>query len=287
MKLQGVYLPVITPFHHRKIDIRSYKRLVNYYIDRGISGLIPLATTGESPTISDEEYFMITEITIHTAAKRVPVFIGASGNDTNRLVKKIKQLQNDDIAGMLCPAPSYNLPDQRGIYEHFLKLSEASTHNIIIYNIPYRTGRNIENQTIRRLAEIPNIIGIKDSCGSIEQSMDLLLNPPPNFSILTGHDAHYYLSLALGSGGGILASAHIHAERFLSVYRHMQNNDHGAALAVWRQLAPLIPPLFQEPNPAPVKFLLHKLGLIRSPEVRLPLVEISEELKEKLIKHIG
>jgi 4-hydroxy-tetrahydrodipicolinate synthase len=287
MKLQGVYLPIITPFYHNKIDIESYKRLIDHYIAGGISGLIPLATTGEYPVISSEEYVTIIETTIRAVEKRVPVFIGAGGNDTARLVKKIRRLRNYDISGILCPAPYYNLPDQRGIYEHFLKMSDASAHNIIIYNIPYRTGRNIENPTIRRLARIPNIIGLKDSCGSVEQSMELLLDPPPDFSVLTGHDIHFYLNLALGGSGGIMASAHINTEKFLSVYRHMQGNDHKSALAVWRQLAPLIPPLFQEPNPAPLKFVLYKMALLKSDEVRLPLTGISQNLKQKLLKHIG
>jgi len=239
-------------------------------------------STGEYPTIQDQEFGLIVRTTIECVANRVPVFVGVSGNDTSRLIKKIKRLEDYDIAGILCPCPYYNLPGQRGIYEHFLRLSEAGRLNIIIYNIPYRTGLNIENQTIRRLSELPNIIGLKDSCGRIEQSMELLLHPPADFSILTGHDTHYYVSLALGGHGGILASAHINTERFLSVYNHMQNNDHENALAEWRKLALFIPFLFQEPNPAPIKFVLHKSGLIKSDEVRLPLTGISEDLQHRL-----
>jgi len=286
MKLQGVYLPLITPFKHKKIDIDSYKKLINYYINKGISGIIPLATTGEYPTVEDNEFILLIEKTIEFVENRIPVFIGVSGNDTNRLIKKIKLLKHYNIAGILCAGPYYNLPDQRGIYEHFLKLSEASELYFIIYNIPYRTGRNIENRTIRRLAELKNIIGLKDSCGSIEQTADLLLHPPVNFSILTGHDTHYYLSLALGSNGGILASAHINTEQFLSVYNHMQNNDHSSALTEWRKLIHFIPYLFQEPNPAPIKYILHRMGLIKSSEVRLPLVDISEDLQKSLLKAV-
>ncbi|MBN1796939.1 MAG: 4-hydroxy-tetrahydrodipicolinate synthase [Spirochaetales bacterium] len=284
MKLQGIYLPIITPFNNDEIDIDSYKHLIDFYIHKGIHGLIPLATTGEYPTIQKQEFGLIVQTTIECVAKRVPVFIGVSGNDTNRLIKKIKFLRNYNISGILCPCPYYNLPDQRGIYEHFLRLSEAGELNIIIYNIPYRTGRNIENPTIRRLAELPNIIGLKDSCGRTEQSMELLLNPPPDFSILTGHDTHYYSSLALGGNGGILASAHINTEQFISVYDHIRNNDHKGALAEWRELLPFIPLLFQEPNPAPIKFILHRMGLIKSSEVRLPLVDISEDLRKSLLK---
>jgi 4-hydroxy-tetrahydrodipicolinate synthase len=157
---------------------------------------------------------------------------------------------------------------------------------IIIYNIPYRTGRNIENETLRKLAELKNITGLKDSCGDIKQSMDLLLNPPENFSILTGEDIFYYLTLTLGGNGGILAAAHIQTAKFIEVYNLIKNNDHQKALSVWKEINWFIPFLFEEPNPTPIKYILKKAGKITSDEVRLPLVGITDRMKEKLSRVI-
>ncbi len=284
MKLEGVYIPLITPFHEGSIDLESYKKLIYFYLDKGISGLIPTATTGEYPTLEELEVHMLIEKCVEYAGGRVPVFAGLGDNNTRRLLQKATRIEKCGIDGILCPVPYYNLPGQQGIYEHFLRLAEATEMKIIIYNIPYRTGRNMENRTIRRLAELPNIIGLKDSCGSLEQSMELLLDRPPDFSILTGHDTHYFTDLALGADGGILASAHLKTGGFVDMYRFIKNNDHHAALARWRGLLDFIPSLFLEPNPAPIKFVLQHMGLIRSAEVRLPLTGISAALKQKLLQ---
>jgi 4-hydroxy-tetrahydrodipicolinate synthase len=154
--------------------------------------------------------------------------------------------------------------------------------NIIIYNIPYRTGRNIENDTIYKLAELKNIIALKDSCGDIKQTTNLHLNPPKNFSILTGEDVLFYTNLTLGGDGGILASSHLNTDGFIDVYNTIKNNNHQLALEKWKALSKFIPMLFEEPNPAPLKYCLNKLGIINSPEVRLPLTEITNNLKSKL-----
>ena len=184
--------------------------------------------------------------------------------------------------GILSATPYYNRPDQNGIYEHFKKISEATDLNIIIYNIPYRTGRNIENKTIYKLAELNNIVGLKDCCGDIKQTQELLTNPPKDFSILTGEDILFYSSITLGAQGGILASAHLNIEKYINVYKKVKANDHTSALNIWKELYKVIPLLFEEPNPAPIKYCLHKSALISSPEVRLPLTPISSSLETRL-----
>jgi 4-hydroxy-tetrahydrodipicolinate synthase len=216
------------------------------------------------------------------AAGRVPVITGLGGNDTAAVVKKLAVAEKYKVRGILSVCPYYSRPDQKGIYAHFKHISEATPLDILVYNIPYRTGRNIENVTIRRLAELTNIVGIKDSCGDIQQSADLLLQRPDHFSILTGEDTNYFLTLAMGGDGGILASAHLRTASFQKIYTLMKKNDHAGALAVWRELAGMIPLLFVEPNPAPIKYCLFKLGLIASGELRLPLTEISAELRRRL-----
>ncbi|HEX7511234.1 MAG TPA: 4-hydroxy-tetrahydrodipicolinate synthase [Chitinivibrionales bacterium] len=282
MKIEGVWLPIVTPFLHDAIDFGSYKNIIDHYVKTGISGIIPLGTTGESPAVSDYEFEGFIDKTIEYVDDRLPIFVGLGGNCTAHVVKSLATLEKYDIAGILSVSPYYNRPDQRGIYEHFLKIAEATRLNIIVYNIPYRTGRNIENDTIYKLADLDTIIGIKDSCGDIKQSMELLLNPPPKFSIMTGEDLLYFSTLCLGGSGGILASAHLYTEDFIDIFKSIRQNDHGKALGIWKKLSKIIPLFFAEPNPAPIKYCLKKLGLIQSAETRLPLMDITQELENKL-----
>ncbi len=282
MKLTGVWLPIITPFKDNKIDYKSYKNLINHYIDKGISGIIPLGTTGEVPTLSDKEFEEMIDKTLEYTMGRLPVYVGIGGNHTAKVVEKVKKANAYDISGILSVCPYYNRPGQEGIYEHFKSIAQETDLNIILYNIPYRTGVNIEMETIYRLADIKNIRGIKDASGDIKQTAALLMNPPKDFSILTGEDLLYYLTLTMGGQGGILASAHIHTEMFVDLYNKIQENNLEAAFGIWQKLYPIVPLLFKEPNPTPIKYLLHQMGLIASPEVRLPLTQISAPLKEKL-----
>lgn len=282
MSLQGIFVPLITPFKDDKVDFISYKRMIDFYLTKGISGFIPLGTTGEIPTITETEYEEIIEKTVEFTNDAVPIYVGLGGNNTKAVVSRLKIVEKYNAAGILSVSPYYSRPDQRGIYAHFKAISEATDLGIILYNIPYRTGRNIENETIYKLAELKNIIGIKDACGNISQSTELLLNKPDNFSVLTGEDAFFYTTLTLGGDGGVLASAHINTEDFVSIYNYIKNNDHQKALVLWNKLYKIIPLLFKEPNPTPLKYCLQKLGLITSDEVRLPLLSITDDLKIQL-----
>ncbi len=282
MQLTGVWLPIITPFKDDKIDYKSYKTLIDYYANTGISGLIPLGTTGEIPTLSDYEFEEMIEKTLEYNKDRLPIYAGVGGNYTTKVINKVKIAEKYKIQGILSVCPYYNRPNQEGIYSHFKSIAEETDLNIIIYNIPYRTGTNVENETIYKLAEFKNIVGLKDSCGDIKQTMALLMDPPKDFSILTGEDILFYLTLTLGGQGGILASAHLKTDMFVDVYNKMKQNDSEAAFKIWKQLYNFIPLLFKEPNPAPIKYCLKELGLIDSPELRLPLTQISDQLKAKL-----
>jgi 4-hydroxy-tetrahydrodipicolinate synthase len=282
MALNGVFVPLITPFKNDEVDFDSYKKLIDFYITKGISGFIPLGTTGESPTISDLEYEKIIEKTLEYVNKKTSVYVGLGGNNTKKVVEKLKVVEKYDIDGILSVSPYYSRPDQRGIYSHFKNISESTALDIILYNIPYRTGRNIENQTIHRLAELKNIVGIKDACGDMTQSTNLLLDRPKDFSILTGEDASFFSTLALGGDGGILASSHLRTEEFVKVYNLAKDNNFNEALEIWKDLYHFVPSLFAEPNPTPLKYCLYKMNLIESCEARLPLLEITDNLKTKL-----
>jgi len=286
MRIEGIWLPIITPFLEDKVDFKSYKRMIDHYISKGITGIIPLGTTGESPTVSEAESEEIIEKTMEYVQGRVPVIVGVGGNNTKKVQEKLKNIEKYKVNGILSVCPYYNRPDQRGIYEHFLKLSESTGLDIIIYNIPYRTGRNIENETLFKLSELKNIIGVKDASGDIKQSLSLLQNAPPNFSIMTGEDIFFYITLVYGGQGGILASSHIETKSFIDLYNKVKINDHQGAFEIWKKLTELIPLLFEEPNPSPVKYCLKKAGLIESDELRLPLMTISEKLQKKLDNYL-
>ena len=282
MPVQGVWLPIITPFVNDEFDLVSYKNLINHYISKGITGIIPLGTTGESPTIADDETIRIIEATIEIVDKRVPIYVGAGGNFTKKVVEKIQKIENLEIEGILSVSPYYSRPSQEGIYEHFKAISESTAKKIIIYNIPYRTGRNIQNRTLYKLAKLQNIIAVKDSCGDIKQSMELILNKPDGFSVLTGEDLLFFLTLSLGGDGGILASAHIVPEAMIKIYNLLCVNDHTAGRDEWKKIVGLFPQLFVEPNPRPIKYILKSRNLISSDETRLPITDISDNLKAVL-----
>jgi len=248
--------------------------------------LIPNGTTGECPTVEDYEFEELLEKTVEFNNNRLPIYYGLGGNNTNKILKQLKLVEKYKIDGILSVSPYYSRPDQNGIFEHFKAISNSTDLNVIIYNIPSRTGRNIENETLFRLAELDHVVGVKDSCGNINQTMDLILNRPDNFSVLAGEDILFFVNLALGGDGGILASAHIETEKFISVFNSINNNDQKSALATWKTIEKFIPLLFQEPNPAPVKYYLAKKGLIKSDEVRLPLTGISDKLKQELDKYL-
>src|SRR5262249_6829334 len=213
---------------------------------------------------------------------RVPVFVGIGGNATSKVVKTLKRLHHLPFDGIVSVCPYYNRPGQDGLIAHFRAIAAATDRDVLIYNIPYRTSVNLTNESLLELAEIANIVGAKDSCGILAQSLDLLARKPADFSVLTGEDALYFTMMAHGAEGGILASSHLLTERFIEVGRRFAGNDLAGARAAWAPLATLVPLLFAEANPMPIKYLLWRQGLIASPECRLPLTRISDALARRL-----
>jgi 4-hydroxy-tetrahydrodipicolinate synthase len=286
----GVWLPLITPFKDEAIDAVSLRRLIRHFADKPIDGLIVGATTGEGLTLDDAEIEQLVMLT--AAAQRdfglsVPLVLGVSGSDTRKLTKWLARTRDWPLDGYLIACPYYTRPSQAGLMLHFESLADATVRPIMIYNIPYRTGVNLGNETMLRLAERGNIVGVKDCCGDTLQSVELLRNRPPGFAVLTGEDVLFYGALVRGSDGGILASAHVHTEAFARVRQHMQAGDQLSASARWRQLSDIPRLLFSEPSPAPLKYWLWRSGLIDSPELRLPMTPITAGLAGQLDRRIS
>lgn len=289
--ITGLWLPIITPFKDNAVDFKSYERLIEHYLALGVDALFPLGTTGESPTLDEAEIDELVERTVAAVAGRVPVFVGVGGNATAKVEKALKRLERHAFEGIVSVCPYYNRPSQDGLLAHFRAIAAATDRDVLIYNIPYRTAVNLSNDSLLELAEVKNIIGVKDSSGSLAQSLELLVRKPANvpggFSVLTGEDALYFTMMANGAEGGILAASHVMTERFVEVGRRFAGNDVAGARAAWAPLAPMVPLLFAEANPMPIKYLLWRQGLIASPECRLPLTRISDGLARRLDSFFG
>ncbi len=282
MQLGGVWIPLVTPFRDSRLDLPSLQRLVEQLVPQGIAGLIVGATTGESPVLSEDELPTLIAAARDAARGRVPVLAGAGGPDTRRVIASIERAARAGADGVLSICPYSSRPAPRGILAHFQAVAASTPLPVLLYNNPSRTAVRMDNDTIRRLAEIENVVGLKDCSGDVVQSMELLLDPPPRFAILTGEDALFYPMLTLGAAGGVLASAHWATGSFVEVWRAVEQNDHRRARAIWARLLPATRLLFEEPSPAPLKHLLAATGAIASGELRLPLVPPSDGLRRRL-----
>ncbi|HTF77912.1 MAG TPA: 4-hydroxy-tetrahydrodipicolinate synthase [Bradyrhizobium sp.] len=282
--LHGLWLPLVTPFRNGELDETSLRRLVRHYAALPLNGLILAATTGESLTLTPEE----TERLVFAVrdeigrARNLPICLGLSGSNTRTLLDTLDRTAAWPIDGYLISCPYYSRPSQQGLQRHFSALADRARHPIMLYNIPYRTGVNLGNEAMLRLADHPDIVGLKDCCDDREQSLELLRRRPAGFAVLTGEDAQYHEALVDGADGGILASAHIETETFALVRNLVVAGERDAALSCWRSVADLTRLLFSEPSPAPIKYWLWRSGLIDSAEVRLPMTEVSAELAARL-----
>jgi 4-hydroxy-tetrahydrodipicolinate synthase len=285
--LHGLWLPLITPFCDGELDEASLRRLVRHYTALPVDGLILAATTGESLTLTPRETErLVFTVGDEVGAGKLPVCLGLSGSNTAALLETLERTASWPIDGYLISCPYYSRPSQRGLELHFSALADRSTHPVMLYNIPYRTGVNLGNEAMLRLAMHPNIVGLKDCSADRSQSLDLLRQRPREFAVLTGEDAQYHEALIDGAGGAILAAAHIETETFAKVQSLMLAGERDAALACWQSVADLTRLLFSEPSPAPIKYWLWRSGLIDSPEVRLPMTEVSEELAARIDREI-
>lgn len=280
----GIWVPLVTPFHHGEIDFPALQTLARKMAQAGVAGLVVCGTTGEAAALTGQEQLAVLDAVLK-AAPDCRVVMGLAGNNLRALLGTLKQLEAMPIAGLLVPPPYYIRPSQAGIVEYFETLADAAPAPLIIYNIPYRTGVAIERQTIAAIAKHERVVAIKDCGGSAALTMDLIRDA--QLEVLAGEDEQIFSTLCLGGAGAIAASAHIRPDLFVRMAQLVQAGQLEPARKLFYDLLPMIRLLFAEPNPAPVKEALALMGLMRN-ELRSPMKgaspELSARLKQELIR---
>ena len=288
MELFGCGTALVTPFRaDGAVDESALYTLVNAQIASGIDLLVPCGTTGEAATLSESEWLKVVEITCAAAAGRVPVFAGCTHNSTHTAIEKVQRVsQTVGLTGILSANPYYNRPGQEGQYEHFKAIAHATDLPVLLYNIPPRTGANLEPATVLRLAEIPNIIGIKESSGNILQITELMTQAPRSFRVFAGDDTLALPILALGGAGLISVASNAIPAQMVELVRAAMSNDWHTARRINRQFFRLMQANFWEASPAPIKAVMAILGK-DSEHLRLPMVPVSKGTRHRLELLVG
>ncbi len=276
---RGSIVALITPFRNGAIDEKSLRDLVDWHVDEGTSGIVPVGTTGESPTLSHDEHKQVVEITIDAVAGRLPVIAGAGSNNTTEAIDFTDHAKKAGADAALIVTPYYNKPTQAGLYAHYKAINDAVDLPMIIYNIPSRCIIDMSVETMAELAKLPNIVGVKDSTGDLGRPVLTTETCGRDFCQLTGEDANTLAFLAHGGHGAISVTANVAPRLCAEMHEAWQRGDHKEALAIHTRLMPLHKDLFIEASPAPTKYVLSKLGKAEA-EIRLPLVGCSEMAKK-------
>ncbi len=272
----GAFTALVTPFRNGEVDEEALEALVEFQIQQGINGLVPCGTTGESPTLSEEEDRLVIEAVVRVAAGRVPVVAGTGSNSTDTAIKYTRMAEEAGADGSLQVAPYYNKPTQEGLYRHFATIAESTSLPLILYNIPGRTSVEIGAATLARLAEVPNIVGVKESTLSMNMASDIRHLSGEEFVILSGDDPMTLPVMALGGNGVISVASNVAPGAVSEMVAALNSGDFLRGRELHYRLLPLFRALFLETNPIPVKAAASLLGLC-SDEVRLPLVPMSGE----------
>jgi len=282
MEIRGAMVALVTPFRDDRIDRPAVKKLIDYMIENGIDAIIPCGTTEESATLTHQEHDEMIEITLELVAGRVPVIAGTGSNSTKEAIRLTKHAAQAGAQAALLITPYYNRPTQEGLYQHFRAVSEASDIPLIPYNVPARTGVNLLPPTLARLAELKNIIGIKEATGSLAQAMEIIALCPQSFLLLSGEDMLNLPLYAIGARGTISVIANVAPQLVSGLYDAFVAGKLQEANFLNRNLFDLNRILFVETNPIPVKAALAMMGMI-GPEIRLPLTEPAPENKTKIL----
>jgi len=280
----GVGTALITPFTKSgALDEAAIKRLARRQIDNGVHFLVPCGTTGETPTLSAAERRRVVELVVEAAKGDIPVMAGAGGYDTQEVVHLAREMQTVGVQGLLSVTPYYNKPTQEGLFQHFRAIADSTPLPVIVYNVPGRTGVNVETATLARLAAIHNIVGVKEASGNITQMADVCNAVPDDFIVLSGDDAITLPLMAIGGRGIIsVVSNEIPAEMSQMV-EAAERGDFAAARAIHRRILPLMQINFVESNPVPVKAAMAAMGLLEE-VYRLPMCSPKPESREKIVK---
>jgi 4-hydroxy-tetrahydrodipicolinate synthase len=283
MELSGCGTALVTPFlEDGGLDEPALIRLVNWQIESGINFLIPCGTTGEASTLSEAEWLRVVEVTVNTAAGRVPVLAGCTHNATSEAVSRANKVAKvRGVTGILTANPYYNRPGQEGQYQHFRAIAEAVDLPVLLYNIPSRTGVNLEPATVLRLAEIENIVGIKESSGNIAQITELITQAPRGFKVFSGDDGMTLPVIALAGAGLVSVASNAIPAQMVQMVGAALAGDWVAARAINGKYLALMKAHFSEPSPAPVKAVLALMGRIDE-KLRLPMVPVTAATRQKL-----
>ncbi len=280
--IRGAIVAIVTPFKDGKVDEEALRRLIDEQIANGTDGISPCGTTGESTTLSHEEHDRVIEVTVEAVNKRVPVIAGTGSNSTAEAVRLTKHAWKAGADAALMVCPYYNRPTQEGLYRHYRAIAEEVPIPIVIYNIPGRTGTNLQTETLARLAEIPNIVGVKEASGSLKQMSDVVRLCGPDFSVLSGDDIFTLALMAIGGAGVISVISNVASRDMAEMVDSFTAGDLSKARMLHHKMSPLIDALFLETNPIPVKAALAMMGKITY-ELRLPLCRMGEK-NEAILK---
>ena len=284
---KGAHTALITPFKGGQIDEESFRSFIDFQISEGIHGLVPVGTTGESPTLSHEEHKLAVELCVQQADKRVPIIAGTGSNNTEEAIDLTRHAESAGADAALVVTPYYNKPTQKGLYSHFEAISKSTKLPIIIYNIPGRSIVDMSTETMKSLFKIENIVGVKDATSNIPRVYESKTVIGENFNQLTGDDATTLAFMTYGGHGSISVTSNI-APKLCSQFMQLcLSKDFAEAAKINDKLMPLNHALFVESSPGPVKYAASKLGLCGE-EIRLPLTLISDETKvrvDKALKH--
>lgn len=289
MVFEGVITALVTPLRNGAIDEAALRDLVERQIEAGVDGLAPCGSTGESATLSHDEHCRVVEIVVSAAGGRVPVLAGTGSNSTREAIELTGHAKQAGADGALLISPYYNKPTQEGIFAHYAEIARETSFPLVAYNIPGRTASNILPATLARMADIEQVVGVKEACGDLAQISEVIAACPDDFSVVSGDDALTLPILAVGGRGVISTSANVAPAQMVSLVRAFRAGDLDGALRTHQRLLPLFDALFCESNPIPVKAALAIMGAIGD-EIRLPLTPIAEANRERLrvvLKELG
>ena len=281
-KFKGLGVAMVTPFNaDGSIDYLGLERLTNHLVDGGVNYLVVMGTTGENPTINNEEQQAILQKVIEINARRLPVVFGIGGNSTAAVVERLKSENLEGVDGILCVSPYYNKPSQEGIYQHYKAVSDATPLPVIMYNVPGRTGSLVSAETTLRIAQLPNIVCTKEASGSLDICMDVIRGAPEDFGVISGDDNYTMPYIAAGMQGVISVLGNAYPKEFSQMVNYALDGDFKNAKHLHYKLLPLMKAIFMDGNPGGVKYALNKLGICQD-EFRLPVVPVNKTTEKSL-----